>query len=126
MEAITDTFALKAAEGDPKAAGIVINLATKAGILDGRRDATANEGRDVVVPAKFGGRPSYALVESVDWNLLSKDEKIELAKIAERIDAGGEVIALGQDDLVRLKEILDKGRGKNVVPRVGEYEEKAA
>jgi hypothetical protein len=126
MEAITDTFAVKAAQGDAKAAAVVINLATKAGILDGRNDATENEGREQLVPAAAGGRPSDALVASVDQNLLSKDEKIDLALIAERIDLGGEVIALSGDDIARLKNILNKGRGRNVVPQVGENLEQAA
>jgi hypothetical protein len=126
MEAITDTFALKAAEGDVKAAGIVINLVTKAGILDGRNDATENEGSEGVVPARAGASPGDALFEGVDPKRLSKDEQFELSKIAERVDAGGDVIALNSDDFARLKQLVNKGRGKNVVPRVDEKVDEAA
>jgi Family of unknown function (DUF5681) len=116
MEAIVDTFVVKAAEGDVKAAALVINLATKARVLDGCNDATENEGREPVVPAGTGARPSDTLVKSVDPKRLSPDERIELSKIAEKIDVGGDVIALSQDDFAGLKKILAKGRGKNLVP----------
>ena len=126
VEVITDTFALKAAQGDVKAAGVVINFATKVGLLGGRNDATQTAGTERVVPAATSARPSGALVESVDPDLLSRDEQIDLAQIAERIDAGGDVIALSADDFARFKEIMNKGRGKNVVPQADDDLEQAA
>ncbi len=125
LEAITETFALKAVAGDAKAAGVVINLAARAGILGGRNDSTKNEGEPVVLAATEA-RPSDKLVESVDPKLLSSDEQIELSKIAERIDAGGEVTVLSGGDYARLQKILDKGRGKNVRPQVDENLKEAA
>jgi len=126
MEAMTEIFAGKAVEGDRYAAGVIINLATKAGILDGRKDATENEGREVVGPAAVTARPSDAVLEGVNPELLSEEEQIDLSRIAEKIDNGGHVIALGGDEFARLKKILAKGRGTNVGPQVDDKLDEAA
>ena len=123
MQAMTEIFASKAIKGDRHAAGVVISLATKAGILDGRPDAE-NEGSEPV--AARAGRPSDALLERVDPKLLSKDERIDLSRIAKRIDDGGDVSALSSDEFARLKRILNKGRGKNIMPQVDENLDQAA
>jgi hypothetical protein len=117
LEVIAETFALKAAQGDRHAANVVINLAIKSGVLgSARHDAVLSPAPEPTATAR-DMRPSDKLVESLEPKLLSNDEKIELAKLAERTDLVGDVMELGDDDLLRLKEIVNKGRGKNVEPQ---------
>ena len=125
LEAITDTQALKAVQGDRQATSVLINLAAKAGVFCPPNDGATPAASDPV--AATGSAPaSAALLESVDPTRLSRDEQIELSRIAERIDAAGDVIALSSDDFARLKQIVNKGRGKDVVPNAGDGLEQAA
>jgi uncharacterized protein DUF5681 len=126
LQVIAETFTVKAAQGDRHAAHVVINLAVKSGVLGGARDNSASSSAtDLAVTAR-DIRPSDRLVESIDDNLLSNEEKIELSQLAERIDGFGDVMALPDDDLARLKQIVDKGRGKSVVPDADDGMKEAA
>ena len=126
IEAMAETFALKAAQGDRHAAGVVINLAAKTGLLSPRHDDTPPAaGIDPVVVAG-SARPSDALVESVDPDLLSKNDRIELSQFAERVDLLGDTMALGDEDLLRLKQIVNKGRGNNIAPKADDGLREAA
>lgn len=125
IEAMAENFTLKAVQGDRHAAGVIISLAQKAGVFDARNDVNQNRGTERNVPAAIRDRPSEAYVESVDPNLLSKEEQIDLSRIAEQIDAVG-VIELSDEDFARLKQIVNKGRGKIVVPSGGDDLDQAA
>jgi hypothetical protein len=59
---------------------------------------------------------SDKIFEGVDSGVLSADEKIELARIAELIDLGGDMTALKVSDFERLQQMLNKGRGKDITP----------
>jgi hypothetical protein len=59
-------------------------------------------------------RLSDKIFEGVDSGLLSADEKIELARIAELIDLGGDMTALKVSDFELLQQMLNKGRGKDI------------
>lgn len=48
--------------------------------------------------------------------LLADDEKIELSRLAEIIDLGGGMTALSISDFGRAREIVNKGRGKDISP----------
>jgi hypothetical protein len=50
------------------------------------------------------------LFEHIEPGLLSKDEMIELSRLAETVDRGG-ITALSATDFERLKQIINKGRG---------------
>lgn len=126
IEAMTETYALKAVQGDRLAAGVVINLASKTGVFGALSDEAQSAPPEDVVRAASSLRPSDMYVESVDPNFLSKDEQINLSQIAEQIDATGDVIDLRDEDIARLKQIVNKGRGKNVVPDVANDLDKAA
>jgi hypothetical protein len=126
LELITETFALKAVQGDRHAAAVVINLATKSGVLGGGRENAASSPAPEPTATTRDVRPSAKLVESVDPNLLSQDEQIELSKLAERIDSDGDVMALSGDDFERLKQIMNKGRGKTVGPQADDGLDQAA
>ncbi len=117
MEAMTETFALKAAQGDRHAAGVVLNLAAKTGILSPRDDDAPPAADTETAVVAASGRPSDALVESVDPNLLSQEERIELSKFAELVDLGGDAMALGEKDLLRFRQLVNKGRGNQIVPK---------
>jgi hypothetical protein len=58
-------------------------------------------------------RPCAPLFENIDLDLLSTDEKIELAKFAQIIDEGGDATALRTDQFDRLKNLVEKGRGNS-------------
>jgi hypothetical protein len=60
--------------------------------------------------------PSSGLLRNLDPERLSHEEKIELSRLAEVIDLGGDVTALSSDDFKRVKQIVNKGRGKDVTP----------
>ncbi len=57
-----------------------------------------------------------ALLETIDRSLLSDDEQIELSHLSTVIDLGGDFTALSSSDFDRFKQILNKGRGKDVTP----------
>lgn len=116
LEAIAETYARKAVQGDRLAAGVVINLAAKSGAFRANIELTGTNSDDgVLAPANT--RPSDELVESLDRSLLSKAEQIDLSRLAELIDLGGDVTALSDTDFKRLKQIVNKGRGKDVTPK---------
>lgn len=124
LRAMLETHAGKAAQGDDHSMGKIINLAAKFGYL-----TPQDEGCDDTVPARAPTtkpRPSDGLVESVDRTLLSRQEQAELAKLAEVIDRDGDVILLSDKDLLRLKEIISKGRGKDVPPPGDDASDQAA
>ena len=55
-------------------------------------------------------------MKNLDLERLSREEKIELSRLAEVIDLGGDFTALCSDDFKRVKRIVTKGRGKDVTP----------
>ncbi len=117
FEAITETHALKAVQGDHRSTGVVISLAGKTGLLSLNSDRLTSTANDQVTPTAQRC-PSDALVDSIDPSLLSKEEQIDLSRIAELIDRdGGDVIDLSTDDFGRFKQIVNKGRRKEVTPK---------
>ena len=94
--------------------------------MGGAHDNSASSSAPEPTVAARDLRPSDKWVEGLDDNLLFKEEKIELSQLAERIDSLGDVMALGGDDLLRLKQIVDKGRGKSVVLEAGNGMKEAA
>lgn len=105
-EAIAEGFALKAAQGDRQAATFIVNLTLKTGALS-EQNNTPNQSCESV----RSRRASDAWVESIDPDRLSKDERIELSKITERLDDCGGVMGLDGDDLLRFQQLLNKGSG---------------
>jgi hypothetical protein len=116
IEAITEAHALKAAQGDHRSAGVVINLAGKTGLLNANAEQLGGVAKEEVV-AKANECPADALIEGIDPNLLSEEEQIDLSRIADLIDRGGDVMTLLGTDFERLKLIVNKGRGKDVTPK---------
>jgi Family of unknown function (DUF5681) len=67
-------------------------------------------------PVTSNGRTlqSDVLFENINLGLLSEEDKVDLAKFGAIIDLGGDFTALSARDFQRVKEIANKGRGKDV------------
>jgi hypothetical protein len=113
LEAMIHAHAVKAVKGDARSAGLVLNLLPKAGIfLD--QDVQSHEQNRISLSPSGNSRPSRELFENVDLMLLSDDEKIELSRLAEIVDLGGGMTALSISDFGHVREIVNKGRGKDI------------
>ncbi len=115
FEAILNTHGVKGANGDVRSAALIVNMA-KAG-LSRQRDAEIDPFSGKGQPHWGSQRPSSALFENVDRSLLSDDEKIELSRLAEIVDLGGDVTALSVTEFARARDIVNKGRGKDITPK---------
>jgi hypothetical protein len=124
--AIYETYALKAIEGDRPAFNAVFNVASKAGLLNRPKDDAENGNSSKLIAAASSGRPSDKYAESIDLNLLSREEQVELSRLLELLDACDDVLGLEAEKLLRLQQLLSKGRAGNVVPQDNEDVKKAA
>jgi hypothetical protein len=115
FEAILDTHGRKGANGDARSAALIINIAAKA--LSRERDLELEPSNGKGPPHSGSPRPSSPLFENVDRSLLSDDEKIELSRLAEIVDLGGDVTALSVNEFARARDIINKGRGKDITPK---------
>jgi Family of unknown function (DUF5681) len=100
--------AMKGAKGDARSSELFFKHAEKMGVLgseisDDNRDAPANQ-----------VRPSEVLLKNVDPDLLSREEQVELSKLASVIDSAGDIFALSTSALDRVRELVNKGRS-NVI-----------
>jgi hypothetical protein len=115
---------VKGAKGDVRSASLFLNHARSMGLLENENDQGINSatGNNPPVGAFLPGpannpRPSETLFENLDLGLLSREEQIELSRLAEVIDLGGDVTALSTADFARVKHIVNKGRGRDVTHR---------
>ena len=102
----------KAMKGDGRSAKFVIEEAARAGFDDEWDIASA------LPPPKDTSRQSEALFDNLDLGRLSDVDKIELARLGQIIDLGGDFTALSTRDFERAKQIADKGRGKEITVSV--------
>jgi hypothetical protein len=106
-------------KGDHRSSALIFNLAAKTGLLDQDDDHSASEnvysGQGPVQTANDSS-PSSGLLKNLDLERLSREEQSELSRLAEVIDLGGDFTALSSDDFKRVKQIVNKGRGKDVTP----------
>jgi hypothetical protein len=120
LQAMIHSHAAKGAQGDARSARIVFGLLPNAGIWADQTAETNIDGQHssaIVVPTG-DGRPGNALFGYIDRNLLSNDDLIDLSRLAEVIDLGGDFTALSTNDFERVKKIVNKGRGTDVTPSV--------
>jgi hypothetical protein len=113
------THAMKGAKGDHRSSALIFNLAAKTGLLDQEDNHSAPENvysRQGPVRSAIDSRPSRGLFENLDIERLSREDQAELSRLSELIDLGGDFTALSSDDFGRLKQIVNKGRGKDVTP----------
>ena len=100
--------ATNGAKGDPRSAALFFNQAQKLGLFDHQAV------RDIPAGPQSKPRPSDLVLADLDPSLLSREEQVELSKLVAVIDRAGDVFALSTDELERLREFINKGRG-NVV-----------
>ena len=115
FEAILNTHGVKGANGDVRSAALIVNMA-KAGLCR-ERHAEIDPFNGKGQPHWGSQRPSSSLFENVDRTLLSNDEKIALSRLAEIVDLGGDVTALSVNEFARARDIVNKGRGKDITPK---------
>jgi len=93
--------AIKGAKGDPRSSGLVFNLAEKMKVIP------HEESNDVETVSAAGGaakpRPTDGLFENLNLNLLSRQEQVELAQLADLFDLGADLTGLE-----RLKYLVEK------------------
>jgi hypothetical protein len=112
LGAIVLTHAAQGAKGDPRSARLAFDLAKSLGVLDLEDDDAS------ILPIAAGKRQRGDwLFSGLDPKSLSRDELIELSRIAEIVELGGDITALSTADFERAKDILNKGRGKDVTPQ---------
>jgi hypothetical protein len=73
-------------------------------------------GFSALLPPQIQSVPSDALFANLNLDLLSDEDKIELARLGQIIDLGGDFTALSERDFELAKQIANKGRGKDVTP----------
>jgi Family of unknown function (DUF5681) len=109
---------IKGAKGDAWSFSLFMTNAQKMGLLEeGIENAISSDRGTTGLPLALANksRPSDALFEHLDENLLSQTEQIELSRLAEVIDsADGDITALSTADFERVKHIVNKGRGKGI------------
>jgi hypothetical protein len=107
FEAILQGQVVKAMKGDSRATKMVCDIMQKYGLLTDKEDAIAI--RESQHPADKVS-PGSAILNSLDASLLSQEEMIELSRLVEIIDTGGDIFALSPEDYERLHQIVHKGR----------------
>jgi hypothetical protein len=111
------THAVKGAKGDARSAGLFLNHAHKLGLL-GEEDSDLMADRPIPTEPADNARLGDPLFKDLEPERLSRAEKIELSRLTEIIELGGDFTALGDADFPRLKQIVNKGRGKDITPAV--------
>jgi hypothetical protein len=91
----------------------------KMGLLDFENEPSAEHVArgDQPAGAALTQRPGDSLFQNFDVNLLSREELLELSRLAQAIEAGGDFTALTTGAFERVKYLVNKGRGKNITPQ---------
>jgi len=115
---------VKGAKGDIRSSGLILNTAHKMGLLTQEDDIAAADAMQddqragaILTASANNLRQSETLFENLDLSLLSREEQIELSRLADVIDLGGDITALSTTDFDRVKHIANKGRGKDITPQ---------
>jgi Family of unknown function (DUF5681) len=108
-EAYFRTHMAKAIKGDVRSARLLMDELTRAGV--GAEQVPA-----ALLPPNNQSAQSDALFANLNLDLLSQGDKIELARVGQVIDLGGDFTALNTRDFERAKQIAEKGRGRDITP----------
>jgi hypothetical protein len=113
---------VKGAKGDVRSAGLFLNHAYRLALLDDEDAAIIEsternslDGGVVLIAPASKSRPSDSLFENLNLQLLAREELTELARLAEIVDLGGDITALNTPDFERMKQIVNRGRGKDII-----------
>jgi hypothetical protein len=99
----------KAIKGDAHSARLMRDELADAGV-----GSEQNLGAPALASPYIQSAQSDVLFANLNLDLLSDDDKIELARLGQVIDLGGDFTALSPRDFERVKQIAEKGRGKDV------------
>jgi Family of unknown function (DUF5681) len=113
-QAILETHGRKAVNGDVRSAALIVSIVKPE--LSRERDVESDSFTGKGEPHLRCERPSSPLFENVDRSLLSDQEKIELSRLAEIVDLGDDLTTLSVNDFVIARDIVNKGRGKDITP----------
>jgi hypothetical protein len=111
-EAMVQKHFRQAIEGDTRSANFLIGLGIKTGIVAESDHENPHSDPDV----ETANKPGNVLFKNVDESLLSPKDLIDLSRLAQVVDLGGDITALSTADFERLKEISNKARGKDITP----------
>lgn len=108
---------VKGAKGDVRSSSQFLKTTREMGLANSE-DSERNhlQAKNGMPPTNALG-PSQLLFQNLDLSLLSREEQVEVSRLAEVIDLGGDLTALSSADFERVKYILNKGRGKDVTPK---------
>ena len=110
-EALFRCHLAKAIKGDTRSAKFVMEEAAHVGL-----GADHDSSRSALLPPKDQSLQSDMLFANLNLELLSDGDKIELARLGQIVDLGGDFTALNLRDFGRAKQIAEKGRGRDITP----------
>jgi hypothetical protein len=105
--------AVKGAKGDARSANLVFNWAEKMRVMIPEESCGAENAGAEQISVTAKSRPTDGLFENLDLNLLSREEQVELSRLADLIDLGADLTGLE-----RLKYLVEKGRGSGVTETI--------
>ena len=118
FEANVLAHAINGAEGDARASRLFFDVLREFDIMhDDENNVMADpaHGPLGLMPA-MNIHPGQTIFANLDRELLSRNDLIDLSRLADIIDLGGDATALSIADFTLLKNITEKARGKNVTP----------
>ncbi len=105
LEAIVDVHVERAEQGDHRSTNAVLKLIETAGAFK-----ESNDSDNALIQAGTG-RLSETLVEGINITRLTREQQIELSRLAEIINQKRTIAALAPDDLLLLYRLMRKGLG---------------
>jgi hypothetical protein len=109
FEAMLRSHMAKAIKGDVRSAKLILEESARVGL-----GQEQDSGASALLPPNSQTVQSDVLFANLNLDLLSEGDKIELARLGQVIDLGGDFTALSPRDFERVKQIAEKGRGKDV------------
>jgi hypothetical protein len=108
LAAILLAHGLSGAKGNARSAALFLNQTQKFGLYDTPGSSEAR------LQAADQPHPSDLLLQDVDLNLLARAEQVELSQLAAIINRHSSIWALSASELERVRELVNKGRAKDI------------
>jgi hypothetical protein len=115
LQAVILAQARNGAKGDPRGANALFSVMKLTGALTDPEEKNVVGGPPALLPS-HALRPSETLFEGIEPDALTHNEQVELSRLANTIDLGGDFTAISNSDFTRLKLLINKRRGKDVTP----------
>jgi hypothetical protein len=118
-EALLQAQTLKGIKGDTRSANLIVGLATRLGLLGDEptndnaksNDQSNQIGTVAGAPPK---QPADIYFEGVVEERLTRDEQIEMSRLANELDKAGDIVEMDDSNAARFRALVKKGRGKDV------------